>query len=290
MDIKRLRAFLTIADISHFGQAAQLLHITQPALSKQIVALEAELGGRLFERGRHGAVLTEFGRLFRDDAQRLVRDADAVLERARQAAQGERGRLAIGFGLSTLTIAPHWVAAFRQRFPEVELTLNDLSSAEQTRRLQAGQLDLGFVRLPAAEGLASLPLLEERLALAVPEQSGWTALPDEPNQLNTLAWVRLNPARGPGLAAQIAQWCDAWRVAPRIVQEADDIQTVLALVAAGIGVALLPYRSGMLLCDGVRLLPIDDAAARWQIGLAWYVGRQHAVAERFVELVRAGHP
>ncbi|KAF0815222.1 Hca operon transcriptional activator HcaR [Andreprevotia sp. IGB-42] len=286
MDIKLLRAFLCIAELGHFGRAASMLCITQPALSKQMLALEAELGARLFERGRHGAVLTPFGEQLLPDALQLVGNADTVLARVRQASQGERGRLDIGFGLSTLALAPQCIATFRQQCPDVVITLNDLSSAEQTRRLLAGQLDLGFVRLPASAGLATLPLLDEQLALAVPAASPHGQLPAELASLNASGFVALNRQRGPGLAAQIELWCGASAFTPRIIQHADDIQTVLAVVAAGIGVALLPHRSDHLLRGGVRLLPIDAATARWQVGLAWLPGRTHPALDRFVAMMR----
>jgi DNA-binding transcriptional LysR family regulator len=150
MEIRLLRAFLTVTHLRHFGRAADALAISQPALSKQIAALEESVGARLFERGRHGAELTVFGATFLADAEMLVRNADDVLARAREASGGKRGFLRVGLGLSTLTIAPRLIAEFRQQHPDVSVTLNDLSSAEQSRRLLGGQLEVGFLRLPAA--------------------------------------------------------------------------------------------------------------------------------------------
>jgi DNA-binding transcriptional LysR family regulator len=140
MELKLLRAFLAVAELRHFGHAAEVLNVSQPALSKQLVALEESLGARLFERGRHGAELTTFGSGFLADAQALVRDADEIHARAREASSGKRGFLRVGLGLSTLTLAPQLVAEFRRRYPNVSVTLNDLSSAEQSRRLLAGKL------------------------------------------------------------------------------------------------------------------------------------------------------
>src|ERR1700761_6528455 len=132
MELKLLRAFLAVAELRHFGHAAEALYVSQPALSKQIVALEASLGARLFERGRHGAELTVFGEAFLADAEALVRDADNILARAREASSGTRGYLRVGLGLSTLTEAPQLIAQFRKLHPNVSVTLNDLSSAEQS--------------------------------------------------------------------------------------------------------------------------------------------------------------
>ena len=167
MDIKLLRAFVTVAELRHFGRAADALHTSQPALSKQIGALESSLGARLFERGRHGAELTAFGGDFLADAAALVRDADDMLARAKEASSGKRGRLRVGLCLSVLTIAPRLIADFRRQHPKVDVTLVDLSSAEQARRLLAGTLDVGFMRMPNGRELEAFSVVEESLALAI---------------------------------------------------------------------------------------------------------------------------
>jgi DNA-binding transcriptional LysR family regulator len=285
MELKLLRAFLTVAELRHFGHAAEDLCVSQPALSKQIVALESSLGARLFVRGRHGAELTTFGEDFLADATALVRDADEILARAREASGGKRGALRIGLGLSTLNFAPPLIAEFRRLHPDVAVTLNDLSSAEQSRRLLAGKLDIGFVRLPAEAELATFPVLDEQLALALPQRAGMKRLPANLNQLNEPGFIALARGRGPGLAAQIDRWCGAHRFVPHVIQQADDIQSVLAAVAAGVGAAFLPSRVQYLLRDAA-VMPLRDTAARWRVGLAWQSTRDDPVTKRFVEFVR----
>jgi DNA-binding transcriptional LysR family regulator len=286
MELKLLRAFLTVAELRHFGHAAEVLCVSQPALSKQIVALEDSVGARLFERGRHGAELTTFGAGFLPDAQSLVRDADEVLTRARESSSGTRGYLRVGLGLSTLTLAPQLIAEFRRQYPKVSVTLNDLSSAEQGRRLLAGKLDVGFLRLPADSGLDAFPVLDEALALAVPQHARWKRIPANLEELNEQGFVGLARGRGPGLAAQIDRWCSEHGFVPRVTQQADDIQTVLAAVAAGVGAAFLPSRTQYLLRDA-RVLPLRGTAAQWQVGLAWPAERDDPVMTRFIEFVRA---
>jgi DNA-binding transcriptional LysR family regulator len=286
MELKLLRAFLSVTELRHFGRAADALNVTQPALSKQVAALEETLGARLFERGRHGAELTAFGAEFIAGAQTLVRDADELLARAREASSGKRGYLRVGLGLSTLTLAPQLIAEFRRLNPGVSVSLNDLSSAEQIRRLLAGKLDVGFVRMPADSGLSCLPLLNETLALAVPHHARWKRLPSNLNELNEPGLIALARSSGPGLAAQIDHWCSEHDFVPRIIQQTDDIQSVLAAVAAGVGAAFLPSRAKYLLRDA-RVLPLRDAAARWQVALAWQTTRDNAVVARFIEFVRA---
>jgi len=285
MELKLLRAFLTVAELRHFGHAANALCVSQPALSKQIVALEASLGARLFERGRHGAELTTFGATFMSDAQALIRDADEIYARAREAADGKRGYLRVGLGLSTLTFAPQLIAEFRRLYPNVSVTLNDLSSAAQTRLILAGKLDVGFLRLLADAALSTLSVLDEALALAVPEQARWKRLPRNLEELNESGFIALTRGRGPGLAAQIDRWCSQHGFSPRVIQYADDIQSVLAAVAAGVGAAFLPSRAQYLLRDA-RVVPLRDAAAKWRVGLAWQKARDDALVMRFAEFVR----
>ncbi|GLU33500.1 LysR substrate-binding domain-containing protein [Trinickia caryophylli] len=286
MDIKLLKAFLTAAELRHFSRAADALHVTQPALSKQIGALEASLGGRLFERGRHGAELTAFGEAFLADAQALVRDADDILARAREAAGGRRGQLRIGICISVLTVVPKLIAEFRRLHPHVGIALYDLSSAEQSRRIAAGKLDVGFMRLPAAEGLASVRVVEETLALAAPAHAGLERLPRDLASLNALGFISLARGRGPGLSTQIDHWCNRRNFVPQVTQHAQDIQSLLTSVAAGVGVAFIPSRAEHLLRDAT-VLPLPGRDAKWSVGLAWRAGTDDAVTARFVAYMRA---
>jgi DNA-binding transcriptional LysR family regulator len=215
-----------------------------------------------------------------------VRDADEIYSRARESSSGTRGYLRVGLGLSTLTLAPQLIAEFRGQCPKVSVTLNDLSSAEQGRRLLAGKLDVGFLRLPADSGLDAFAVLDEALALAVPQHARWKRIPTNLEELNEQGFIGLARGRGPGLAAQIDRWCSEHGFVPRVTQQADDIQTVLAAVAAGVGAAFLPSRTQYLLRDA-RVLPLRGAAAQWQVGLAWQAERDDPVMTRFVEFVRA---
>lgn len=285
MELKLLRTFLSVVELRHFGHAAESLHMSQPALSKQIGALEASLGAKLFERGRHGAELTRFGETFLPDAQALVSDANDILARAREAGSGRRGHLRIGICLSVLTIAPRIIADFRQQHPGITITLSDLSSAEQTRRLLAGKLDVGFMREPSVESLSFLRVTDETLALALPPNLERVRLPSDYARLNEMGFLALRRARGPGFAAQVDAWCSEHGFIPSITQRADDVQSVLASVAAGVGVAFVPSGAQYLLRNA-SVQPLRGKHAKWRIGLVWMDTQKNPVTSQFVPFVR----
>ncbi|MCW3478449.1 LysR family transcriptional regulator [Neisseriaceae bacterium JH1-16] len=282
MDIKLLRTFVAVADCLHFGEAARRLHLTQPAITKQIRQLEASLGAVLLQRGRHGAALTSFGQFFVEEARQLVQQADQLARQARRVAKGEVGQLAIGFGLSGLEVVPRMVAAFRNAYPEVEVSLEDMASSEQVELLLSGKLQLGFMRLPVAAPLSSRVLLTDRLVMVAGEPWGGALGLGE---LPQLPMVALRRHRGPGLAAQIDRLLALHGVQQTVIQEADDILTVLALVAAGIGAALVPQSAMAIIPSGVRVASIDSEAASWQLGLVWHPEHDSAPKDNFLRLV-----
>ena len=149
MELRQIRSFLSIAETLHFGRTAELIHLSQPALSLQIRALEAEVGVRLLERNRRKTTLTPAGRAFRDAAIAGVAQLDRAIRNARLAADGKLGLLRIGF-ISTAgsELLPNIIRTFRELNPEVEFSLRNILTAEQIRMLESGTLDIGFLRLP----------------------------------------------------------------------------------------------------------------------------------------------
>ncbi|MEU4603680.1 LysR substrate-binding domain-containing protein [Kribbella sp. NPDC023972] len=280
MDLRLLRAFVTVARLRNFGAAAEELSTSQPALTKQIQVLERRVGTVLFSRGRHGARLTPAGELLLPDAVELLERSEAFDRRAAQVAAGSEGSLAIGFGLSGIELAPRAVALFRSRWPGVSVSLDDMSSAVQCERLLAGSLQIGFVRLPVPAGLEHLRLRRDRLALAVPDG---LALPrDIGGWLDGRPLVRLTPSRGPGLTAQIQGLCAELGCHPGVLQDSADLQTVLALVAAGAGPAVVPQSADRIAPPELRLVPLPGRAASWWIGAAW--ATRTPLTERFVKV------
>jgi len=279
MDLRLLRAFVTVARLRNFGAAAEELSTSQPALTKQIQVLERRVGSVLFTRGRHGARLTPAGELLLPDALDLLDRSEAFDRRAAQVAVGDEGSLAVGFGLSGIDLAPRAVALFRSRWPGVSVSLDDMSSAVQCERLLAGSLQIGFVRLPVPAGLEHLRLRRDRLALAVRAEDDVPR--DIGRWLDHRPLVRLTASRGPGLAAQIDGLYDELGCRPHMLQEADDLQTVLALVAAGVGAAVVPQSAQRIAPAELRLIPLPGRAATWWIGAAW--STRTPLTERFVK-------
>ena len=285
MEIKLLRSFIELIDAGHYGRASAKLFVTQSTLSKQIQALEASVGGPLFERGRHGAKLTALGQLLQHEARALLRLNDDIDLKMQRAMGGQTGYLDIGFGISMLVAAPRLIAGFRAATPDSQITLNDLPSREQHRRLLDGRLDIGFCRAPERGiDLSFMPVVDERLALVVPHDIEIPP-PDRLLALNTLGFVALSPSRGAGLDAQIASWCASANFKPRIVQYADDILTVHAVVAAGLGAAFLPWHGVNALAGRTRQEPLSGPESTWPVGLCWLRTNTNPLLKRFVDYV-----
>lgn len=151
MNIKLLKAFAMLAEKGNYAEAASALSMTQPALTKQINLLEAELNVRLFSRGRQGTQLTPGGAQLLPEAQKVLKQSALFMQHAGLVAQGMEGKIAIGFGLSSFVYAPQSVAKFGKRFPAINITLQDLPSSQQIQMLQQGELQIGFVRVPSPQ-------------------------------------------------------------------------------------------------------------------------------------------
>ncbi|MGK4003736.1 LysR family transcriptional regulator [Sorangium sp. So ce1036] len=287
MDLHHLRAVAALSEQLHFGRAARALHISQPALSKQLKQLEDELGGALFVRGRSGVAPTALGRQLAEDARALLRDVDQALARARRIARGEAGALRLGFGVATAALVARVVVRFRQRAPGVHVELQDMSTPAQLDALRSGALDLGFVRLPAPPDLASLEVVRDRLVAAAPrgraaalEAAGPRALGEEP-------FVLLPRAVSVSFHDHVLRVCAHLGFRPRVAQEARDFATVLALVEAGIGVALLPASAmkGRAARVAPMRLPLPEAIFR--VGAVWRRDRPDPAIATFRALVEA---
>jgi DNA-binding transcriptional LysR family regulator len=270
---RRLGYFVAVAEELSFTRAAQRLHMAQPPLSQQIALLEKEVGTPLFDRSRRTIRLTAAGAALLPDARRLLTDLDETVRMVRTIGDGTAGRLAVGFVPSAINgVLPDLLREFRATHPAVELTLREMAPDALVRAVRDRRLDLAVLYLPISEpDLAQRRLASEDLLLALPEAHPLATAPtialadvaDEPFVLPERHDV-------PGLHAAItALFADA-RITPRIAQRGVWlIQTVLGLVAAGTGLAMVPSSAATLRRQGVTLRPLNDRTHRLEVAAIW---------------------
>jgi len=287
IDLADLRALAILADTLHFGRAAERLHVSQPALSKRIQKIEAQMGGRLLVRGYRDVRLTEAGRLLAARGRELLQESAELVALSRRAVRGEAGLLRIGFGIaSILGFLPKVLLRFRRAHPDVLLQLRDMSTPDQMSALVARSLDVGFVRRPVADDrLVLRPVLDERLVAALGPRSPWhsrlglASVAQEP-------FIIIARGRSASFYDQALSVCAAAGFAPRIVQEANELFTVISLVRAGLGVSLVPRSTALLRLPGVRFRDLTLPEAAWNIAMAWHRDSEDApLVRQFVEMV-----
>jgi DNA-binding transcriptional LysR family regulator len=290
MELRHLRYFVAVAEELHFGRAAARLHIAQPPLSQQILRLEAELGVELLRRNRRSVQLTDAGRLLLEQSRPLLAQADHLEQLLRQAGAGEVGRLAVGFvGSASYEALPRILREFRDRHPQVELRLDELTTAGQVAALNAGRIDVGLVRPPVGDSSLELtPLVEERLVAALPDSHPLArrkrvrvaALAEEP-------FVLVPRRLGTGLYDDVLAVCREAGFSPHVVQEASEMQTIVSLVSAGIGVSLVPESVETFSPPRVAYRPLSGPNASLEIALAHRPGERSPLVERFREVAIA---
>lgn len=286
MDIYHLRSFVVLAEHRHFGRAAQALHVSQPALTKQIRRLEEELGSSLFEREPTGARLSAVGQRWLPEAQAVITRFDQAVAFAHKSARGTVGQLRVGFGAHTLELVPKLVAKLRESAPDVQITLRDMSSAEQASALSAGQLDVGFMRMPIPDAARykHVPIIEDRLALVVPvgtKLSGkrWLI------EFRDTPFVSISRNRSPGFFNHVLDLCAAYGFHPRIVQEVHEFPTAIALVRAGMGVTMIPESLWTSRIPGVEMHRLEDRRAVWKVATVWRRGDTNPVLANLIRLL-----
>ena len=288
MKLRHLRYFVAVGDELNFGRAALALHIAQPPLSRAIRALEAELGATLFDRGTRGVRLTGAGAALLPEARRLLRDAEAFRDGARQYAAGAAGTLSIGFvSTAAYNVLPRIVPAFRARRPGVRLALREATSDVQPAALASGELDVGFL-IPGSRdpALAYAPLHREPLVAALPARRRWPVRVSL-RSLAGEAFILFPREVAPELHDAIVSLCRKAGFAPRIGQEAIQMQTIVSLVAGGMGVSLVPASLEHMRRDGVVYRPLAERGPRVEIGLAWRAADDSPLTRAFVAEARA---
>lgn len=289
MELRSLRYFVTLADELHFGRAAKRLSMTQPPLSQSISGLERELGVRLFERTRRKVALTHAGAAFLDEARVTLARAAHAIEMAQRADRGEVGHLALGYLAATAyTLLPLVLRDFRRGFPGVKLELRELTIPQQLAALLRGDIELGLLRPPVGEAeLASETILSEPFVLALPARHPLTALRRVPaKRLENEPFIMF--PRQPGLVFHdlVMGFCLRAGFTPRVAQEANQTHTVVGLVSAGIGVALVPASVQKIGLAGVTYRPLRETTPQSRTAVAWRRANSSPVVAAFLDVAR----
>ena len=263
MELRQLRYFVAVAEELHFRRAAARLHVSQPPLSHQIRALEAEMGCVLLNRTRRRVELTPSGAAFLRDARSLLAGLDAAVATARRVEAGQTGRLRVDFvGSALLSVVPEIVHSFREARPGVEVELRERPTVDGLRGVLDGTVDVGLVRAPieATDELRAVSVLRERTVAALPAGHPLAALRRIPlRRLAAEPLVLFPRDQAPGFHDLLIQSLAATGVHPRVVQYAPETLTIIGLVAAGIGVSLGAESIARLALDGVTYRPVTGA-------------------------------
>jgi DNA-binding transcriptional LysR family regulator len=301
-DLRQLRYFVAVAEERHFGRAAARLSMTQPPLSQAIRALEETLGVELFARTKRSVELTAVGAGLLPEVRKLLASADGLRPLAQGLARGEAGVLSLAFvSTADYGLLPLLLRDFGARYSRVRLQLTEATSDVQVDELVAGRIDAGLVIAPLpprhAAQLSYLPIAREPLVIAMSAAAAQRAgcdpcvdSADVPISLHDVADAPLVvfPRRlAPGFYDIIMDCYGAAGLAPRVVQEAIQMQTIVSLVSAGMGVALVPQSLRNLRRTGVVYRPLREAVPAVETGLVWRTAEVSPVLAGFIDIVRA---
>ena len=295
MELRHLRYFITVATELHFGRAAEKLHIAQPPLSKQIQDLEAELGFELFNRTKRSISLTPAGQAFLVEVNQIFQQLDRAIDIGRKTSRGELGQISIGFvGSATYNILPVMLQQFRDRYPHVQIELHELTTDRQLIWLREGRIDLGLIRPPII-GLdfASQIIFQESFVVVLPIDHHLAKLDKiELRLLATEPFILFPRQLAPGLYDPIIAICQAAGFSPQVVQECIQMQTIVSLVSANMGVSILPesiqeaQRQGVVYKPIVASFGIEKLAT---IAIVWRLNDDSPTIDRLLELILKDH-
>ncbi len=261
-----------MAEELSYSRAAARIHVSQPSLSRQVAALEAEIGVALLDRDKHRVSLTAAGRAYLERARELLVGLDQAADLARRSAKGQVGRLALGFGGSAAyTLMPAVLRRFRARYPEVEVTLQQLPLTAQLDALREGRVDVGFLLLPVDDpAVRTERLMRDRMVAAVPSDHALARRREVAlRSLSDEAFVAFPREGGLGYRDRMVELCLKAGFTPRIVREAAPLESIVGFVASGAGIALLPAMARRLRVADVIYVPVTERFAFMDFALAW---------------------
>src|SRR3989441_5044310 len=289
MELRHLRYFVAVAEELHFGRAATRLSIVQPSLSQQIRQLEDELGFPLLRRTKRFVELTDAGKAFLSAAQNILVQVQEAKRTAQRAYRGEEGRLVVGYiSSSTYDLLPMMLRVYRERFPHVEVALRELTTQEQVRALEEDYIQVGLLRLPISAPMLNVEVvrqepivcvLPEEHPLASRERIATPLLAQEP-------FVLQSRQRGGGYYNQLMKLCLASGFSPNVIQEVTEMHTIVSLVAAGMGVSLVPLSARNIRSQGVAYRELEGTATLTEMAVAWPRASRSAIVQNFLAVAR----
>jgi len=291
MELRHLRYFLAVAEELNFTRAAERLGISQPPLTQQVKALEAELGVALLDRSAYRIELTDAGRIFATEAARILGDARSAVQAARRAATGATGRVRVGFteSASFNSLVTSTLRSFRSDYPAVEVSLEEHPSTDLIVSLREGRIDAAFVRppLPVERGLTLELLEKEPLVVAVPSGHPFAHRPEiDLGSLAAETFILYPRAVRPGLADTVIAACEAAGFTPKIGQYAPQLSSTINLVAASLGISIVPDSMRCLQARAVTYLPVRGEPLHALLGIAYRTNESSAVVYNFIAAAR----
>lgn len=292
LESRQLRYFVAVAEELHFGRAAQRLNMSQPPLSQQIRQLEVQLGTQLLERTPRSVRLLPAGQVLLDQARSVLSGLERTVELVQSTARGEAGLLRLGYtAASAFTLLPSLIRAYKARYPEVEVALTELLSTEQMQALAQHHLDVGLMRpMPAHALLQVQTLVQEPMVLALPSDHALAQQAQVRMQdLQDCALIGFTSTEARYLHDLVDAMLGIAGVQPCIVQRATQPHTMLSLVSAGLGLAIVPQAAVRTPVEGVvyRTLSEPGAPTLAAVQLAWRASDERPLLHNFLQLARA---
>ncbi|WP_413172787.1 LysR family transcriptional regulator [Anabaena azotica] len=290
MELRHLRYFIAVAEELHFSKAAEKLHIAQPPLSQQIQQLEAELGVKLFHRKTKRQVqLTEAGKVFLQEAYQLLVQLETAVALTQRTGRGETGKLRIGFtSLVIYDLLPLILRRFREQFLEVEIELLELTTSQQEQALRDGLIHVGFAHPPLEDDTLSYECIHRETLVVAMSSTNSLAQTEYISVRSLLSQPLIMFPRylAPGLYDRIMSLFQQTNFSPNITQEAIQMQTIIGLVSAGMGVAITPSSLQNLQRSGVIYRPILEEVPLIETAVIWQQGSLTPIVENFLKCIQ----
>lgn len=291
MELRHLRYFTAVVECKGYREASRRLHIAQPSISEAVSDLEDELGLKLFSRTHRNARLTPEGEIFYADAVRILQQAETAILTAKRAAQGKVGRLSIGFiGSATLSFLPDLIRRYKLEYPNVKLALHDLYPVEMDKAWDRGEIDIAITRMLSPErskNLQSRVLLRDPLVAVLPRSRKLKTKKVRLADLANERFILFHRQGAPGVFDTIVGACRSQGFSPRVENEPNSMQTILSLVEAEEGVAIVPASTSNLRSNGVQFVRLLPDSLYLDLIVAWPLGEASAVLRTFLDFLSA---